>query len=606
MAARASLPTPPPRPLALLLLALLLPLSPRASAWPTNCSRADGTDWGPCAPGRESCGLPFEQRQTEEGWAVPMFHVRDASCALNDPCFPFFDPLHGLYHHFWQSRIAEPQGGDGGGPVIGHAVSADLARWAHMPVAIWNDASYDTRAIFTGSTTIVNGVPTMVYPGLCTERAFPGCEGYDFNVAVPANYSSDALLTHWEKPAYNPILNGTGDDPTTAWRTRAGEWRLTRKDGKVFFSEDFVHWEQSACVGDHCSPQGAFFNDSECSDFFPLPPPCDSPGCLGPGGPEPPPNFVHKQSANGDLYTLGEYDEGAAGTTGTWTPSPGVPLLQPFDATILPPPLPSAVYVAVGKSFWDPSRQRRVWWSWTKFPLNNNGTQSMPRVVNYHATLRRLVFTPPPEMEALRLQPPLFEQGAVSVAPNASVWLGDWAPGAGNQSELVAAFALPSTSGSFGVTVLNGAAKGAGAASPAAAPGSAANASGVVVRIDFDAPSFSANASIGGLRRTLPLLAGDSVVDVRVFVDRSILEVYVMGGRLAFTVPAGGPASAREAGMTLFAEGGSEAIVARNVSAWRVDSIWTTPEAVLRRRDELRAAAEARASGEAFVSATNH
>ena len=595
---------------------LLLPLAlapPCASGWPTNCSDARGADWGPCGPGRESCGLPFEQRQAEEGYAVPMYHVRDTSCALNDPNFPFLDSLHGLYHHFFQKRIAEPQGGDGGGPVIGHAVSADLAHWAHMPVALWNDADYDTRAIFTGSATIVGGIPTLVYPGLCTERAFPGCEGYDFNIAVPSDHEGDPFLTTWTKASFNPILNGTGDDPTTAWRTRAGEWRMTRKDGKVFFSSDFVHWAQSACVGDHCGPHGEFFNDSECSDFFPLPPPCESPGCDGPG-PDPPPNFVHKQSANGDLYTLGVYEEGDPGTTGTWTASPGVPFLQPFDATILPPPLPSAVYVAVGKSFWDGSR--RLWWrlvflrhalvqslatrtsdrptyffrhyrtprSWVKFPLNGNGTQSMPRVINYHAALQRLTFTPPPEMASLRLLPPLFAASTVEIAANASVWLGDWAPGAGNQSEFGAAFALPNANASFGVVVLNGA---NGARVGDGAQGGA-NASGVVVRIDFDAISFTANASIGGLRRALPLLAGDSIVDVRVFVDRSILEVYVMGGRLAFTTPAGGPASAREAGMSLFSSGGA-AVVAFNVSAWRMDSCWTSPESVLRTRDELRA-----------------
>ena len=47
-----------------------------------------------------------------------------------------------------------------------------------------------------------------------------------------------------------------------------------------------------------------------------------------------PPNYVHKQSSNGqDWYTLGVYEDGPAGSTGIWTPSAGVPELQPLDAT---------------------------------------------------------------------------------------------------------------------------------------------------------------------------------------------------------------------------------------------------------------------------------
>ena len=32
---------------------------------------------------------------------------------------------------------------------------------------------------------------------------------------------------------YNPIVNGTQRDPSTAWQTAAGEWRLTNYEGKV-------------------------------------------------------------------------------------------------------------------------------------------------------------------------------------------------------------------------------------------------------------------------------------------------------------------------------------------------------------------------------------
>jgi sucrose-6-phosphate hydrolase SacC (GH32 family) len=40
--------------------------------------------------------------------------------------------------------------GSGAGPVYGHAASKDLAHWARLPVAIWNDHRYDSVAIYTG------------------------------------------------------------------------------------------------------------------------------------------------------------------------------------------------------------------------------------------------------------------------------------------------------------------------------------------------------------------------------------------------------------------------------------------------------------------------
>ncbi len=124
----------------------------------------------PCGPACQRCGSSFPS-------TAPQFHVRDDSCSINDPNFPFWDPLHGLYHLFYQDHLAQAQGGQGQGPVIGHVVStalrpigallsaahtrggnlgcdlrlqvsADLVTWARMPVAIWNDQDYDSVAIY--------------------------------------------------------------------------------------------------------------------------------------------------------------------------------------------------------------------------------------------------------------------------------------------------------------------------------------------------------------------------------------------------------------------------------------------------------------------------
>lgn len=120
------------------------------------------------------------------------------------------------------------------GPDIGHVISRDLVHWARLPVSIWNDKPYDENAIYTGSTTVIGGKPYIVYPGRCTIGGdFGGCTtSTNYAMAVPSD-PGDPFYTNWTKDktegvliATNPIVNGTSDDPSTAWRTPHGEWRL--------------------------------------------------------------------------------------------------------------------------------------------------------------------------------------------------------------------------------------------------------------------------------------------------------------------------------------------------------------------------------------------
>jgi hypothetical protein len=111
-----------------------------------------------------------------------------------------------------------------------------------------------TVTFYSGSATIVNGTPTIIYPGLCSSKRWPNCTtGTLLAVALPQDHAADPLLTHWTKPGYNPILNNTQRDPSTAWfvsrnsaaaahdgdaaaaaAAAAGEWRLTTYTGDVY------------------------------------------------------------------------------------------------------------------------------------------------------------------------------------------------------------------------------------------------------------------------------------------------------------------------------------------------------------------------------------
>jgi hypothetical protein len=125
---------------------------------------------------------------------------------------------------------------------------AFLQKWTSLPVAIWADQWYDGHAIFTGSATLdEHDNPIITYPGMCgcppkpkgggpapqcDARVKAACRsGAAYSQAIPSN-RSDPLLKNWSKPEYNPILNGTGDDPSTAWKTQYGEWRFIGNGGE--------------------------------------------------------------------------------------------------------------------------------------------------------------------------------------------------------------------------------------------------------------------------------------------------------------------------------------------------------------------------------------
>ena len=153
--------------------------------------------------------------------------------------------MHGVYHQFFQDHLSLR----GGGISWGHWASRDFVRWTSLPVAIWPDQWYDGNAIFTGSATLdESGNPVITYPGMCScpqgkkgqprplcpggAAAQQACRGgAAYSQAIPSN-RSDPLLKNWSKPMTNPIVNNTGDDPATAWKTAYGEWRFIGNGGR--------------------------------------------------------------------------------------------------------------------------------------------------------------------------------------------------------------------------------------------------------------------------------------------------------------------------------------------------------------------------------------
>jgi hypothetical protein len=106
-------------------------------------------------PGNETCANPGPRPSGDtshtDRWAKK-FHIFDWSCGTNDPNAPVWDPVHKLYHVFYQRHIWEGSGKQhetARGPVWGHVASADLVHWARLPTALWNDEWYDDVAVCT-------------------------------------------------------------------------------------------------------------------------------------------------------------------------------------------------------------------------------------------------------------------------------------------------------------------------------------------------------------------------------------------------------------------------------------------------------------------------
>lgn len=110
---------------------------------------------------------------------------------MNDPNgFIYKD---GVYHLFYQYH---PYSAEWGPMHWGHAVSRDLIRWEHLPVALAPDRPYDKKGCWSGSAIDVSGRLYLMYTGL---------DGFSRKTQNLA-YSDDGV--HFEKYAHNPVLRG--------------------------------------------------------------------------------------------------------------------------------------------------------------------------------------------------------------------------------------------------------------------------------------------------------------------------------------------------------------------------------------------------------------
>ncbi|HVL24384.1 MAG TPA: glycoside hydrolase family 32 protein [Thermomicrobiales bacterium] len=435
----------------------------------------------------------------------PRYHFLPPRNWMNDPN----GLIHwrGRYHLFYQHN---PFGAFWGTMHWGHAVSADLVHWAHLPIALAPDPDGpDADGCFSGCAIDHNGVPTLLYTGVRGDHQLP----------CLATSADDDLLT-WTKHPGNPVIAAPPAELATtmyrdhsAWR-EGGEWRQIVGAGiagvggaaLLYRSDDLRTWEylhplvvETEAMSNADRPTVGW----ECPDVFRLGDRWALVACFWDGEP------ISVSYLTGELV-----DERF------------VPAYQGI--------------VDAGECFYAPQsfadeQGRRVMFGWLRearpvaaqIAAGWSGVMSLPRVVSLRPD-GTLAFAPAPEVAVLRGH--RVSVPGSDVAPGADVPLDGIA---GDALELQVAFAAGGTD-VVGVEVRR------------------ANHGAEVTRVLYD-PTRSTlsldtrHASTdpevsGGLYAAQAELAADEAVRLRVFVDRSVVEVFLndrvaISGRVYPTLP---------------------------------------------------------------------
>ncbi|KAJ0265766.1 Acid beta-fructofuranosidase 3 [Hirschfeldia incana] len=353
-------------------------------------------------------GEAFAWNNTVLSWQRTAFHFQPEKNWMNDPNGPLF--YKGWYHFFYQYN---PNAAVWGDIVWGHAVSRDLIHWLYLPLAMVPDQWYDANGVWTGSATFLDdGSIVMLYTG-STDK-FVQVQ----NLAYPED-PKDPLLLKWTKFSGNPVLVpppgiGAKDfrDPTTAWKTSDGKWRITigskiNRTGisLIYDTTDFKTYEKHDTLLHQVPNTGMW----ECVDFYPVSKTKDKGLDTSVNGPDV--KHIIKASMDDtriDHYAIGTYHESNA----TWVPdNPSI------DVGISTGLRYDYGKFYASKTFYDQHKGRRILWGWigesdseaADVQKGWSSVQGIPRTVALDTkTGKNLVQWPVKEIESLRLRSKKF------------------------------------------------------------------------------------------------------------------------------------------------------------------------------------------------------
>ena len=197
----------------------------------------------------------------------PSYHFSPPQNWMNDPNGLVY--YKGEYHLFYQYN---PFGTKWGHMSWGHAVSPDLVRWKHLPVALYEEQGI---MIFSGSAVIDYGNKS----GLCDEPAGDCMVAiYTAHIEDSVQYQSLAYSNDqgrsWEKYPGNPVLDlykKDFRDPKVFWHPESAQWIMIvalPDEFRVQFyaSSNLVEWKYLSDFGGIGNMEKIW----ECPDLFPV------------------------------------------------------------------------------------------------------------------------------------------------------------------------------------------------------------------------------------------------------------------------------------------------------------------------------------------------
>ncbi|MBE1444319.1 glycoside hydrolase family 32 protein [Paenibacillus sp. OAS669] len=199
-----------------------------------------------------------------------VYHFSPKEKWMNDPNGMVY--FEGEYHLFYQHH---PSGMTWGPMHWGHAVSKDLVTWEELPIALAPD---EHGMIFSGSAVVDWNNTTGFFegqPGLVAifthHKEMP--DGKPAIQRQSLAYSTDRGRT-WTKYEGNPVLEHAAyvdfRDPKVFWHQATNRWVMIIACGQtvcLYHSPDLIHWSFASEFGEGIGSHDGVW---ECPDLFPL------------------------------------------------------------------------------------------------------------------------------------------------------------------------------------------------------------------------------------------------------------------------------------------------------------------------------------------------
>lgn len=210
--------------------------------------------------------LPFVARAEGPESGRPLYHFTPPKNFINDPNGLVY--ADGEYHLFYQHN---PEGDRWGHMSWGHAVSRDLLRWEHLPVALREENGvmiFSGSAVFDAKNT--SGFGRTDAPPIVAVYTGHSAERQTQNLAS----SWDRGRT-WTKFQGNPVVDiGSKEfrDPKVFWHKPTKRWVMAtvladKRQVRFWQSTDLKHWEKLSDFGPAGSTKGVW----ECPELFEAP-----------------------------------------------------------------------------------------------------------------------------------------------------------------------------------------------------------------------------------------------------------------------------------------------------------------------------------------------